>query len=326
MAEDTRDDVDAAWKEAVVKYLPDFLDLLFPHIHADVDWSRLPRFLDKELLSIAPAREGRGGKRRVVDALVELHRLAAPEIWVLVHVEIQAQKEAEFERRVYQCNARLCDHYYPQPVCSLVVLADRSPSWRPSLYQSELWGCRTTFSFPTAKLVDLRPKLAELESSTNPFALLVAGTLHIQGTRPSSPQRWAKKFSLLRKMYEAGFSGAQIREFFGMVDRIMKLTPEQEKLFYRELQKLEEGLGVRYISSVERIGLEKGLREGLEQGIEQGIERGIEQGIERGIERGRMQTLRDVARRMRSQGKSSIEIMESTGLTAEEFAAFDDAL
>ena len=34
------DDYDSPWKEALERYLPDFLALLFPEAHAGIDWSQ----------------------------------------------------------------------------------------------------------------------------------------------------------------------------------------------------------------------------------------------------------------------------------------------
>jgi len=32
-------DYDSPWKEALVRYLPHFLALFFPDVHAQIDWS-----------------------------------------------------------------------------------------------------------------------------------------------------------------------------------------------------------------------------------------------------------------------------------------------
>lgn len=44
-----RDDYDSPWKEALENRFPEFLALLFPTIHTEVDWSRGQEFLDKAL-------------------------------------------------------------------------------------------------------------------------------------------------------------------------------------------------------------------------------------------------------------------------------------
>ncbi|CAI8934754.1 hypothetical protein [Methylocaldum szegediense] len=43
-----RDDYDSPWKEALENRFPEFMALLFPAIHAEVDWHRDQIFLDKE--------------------------------------------------------------------------------------------------------------------------------------------------------------------------------------------------------------------------------------------------------------------------------------
>jgi hypothetical protein len=46
-----RSDHDSPWKEALEGYFPEFLALLFPRIHAGIDWMiRLPRTLENCLL------------------------------------------------------------------------------------------------------------------------------------------------------------------------------------------------------------------------------------------------------------------------------------
>ncbi|WP_373508847.1 hypothetical protein [Thiocapsa sp.] len=81
-----RDDHDSPWKEALEKYFEAFLALLFPAIHAEIDWSRGHRFLDKELQQIV--RDAKIG-RRYADKLVSVCRYDGQPAWVLVHVEVQ---------------------------------------------------------------------------------------------------------------------------------------------------------------------------------------------------------------------------------------------
>lgn len=46
-------DYDGAWKNALDAYFPDFLALLWPTLHAQIDWTHKPVFLDKELQRLA---------------------------------------------------------------------------------------------------------------------------------------------------------------------------------------------------------------------------------------------------------------------------------
>ncbi len=49
-ATDTSDkpDYDSPWKEALERFFPEFLALLFSAIYAEIDWSKGVQFLDKE--------------------------------------------------------------------------------------------------------------------------------------------------------------------------------------------------------------------------------------------------------------------------------------
>ncbi|WPL15301.1 hypothetical protein Thiowin_00188 [Thiorhodovibrio winogradskyi] len=53
-ATDTSDkpDYDSPWKEALERFFPEFLELLFPAIHAEIIWSKGVQFLDKEFQKI----------------------------------------------------------------------------------------------------------------------------------------------------------------------------------------------------------------------------------------------------------------------------------
>jgi hypothetical protein len=120
-------DYDSPWKEALDRYFEVFLALLFPHIHRLIDWSRGYESLDKEFQQVV--REAEVG-RRYVDKLVKVWTLDGVECWVLIHVEIQTTREAEFPRRMYVYNYRVFDRYN-RAVASLAVLADDDPDWRP---------------------------------------------------------------------------------------------------------------------------------------------------------------------------------------------------
>ena len=50
----------------------------------------------------------------------------------------------------------------------------------------------------------------------------------------------------------------------------MSLPEELEKGLWTEIQKFEEETKMEYVSSVERIGMQKGREEGIQQGIQQG--------------------------------------------------------
>ncbi len=72
---------------------------------------------------------------------------------VLIHVEVQAQRDRSFTRRMHVYNNRIFDGH-DRDVASLAVLADDDPEWRPRRYRRGLWGCTAGLTFRPVKLLD----------------------------------------------------------------------------------------------------------------------------------------------------------------------------
>jgi hypothetical protein len=240
-------------------YFRAFLALFFPHIHADIDWSRGHVFLDKELQKIVP-KAARG--RLYVDKLIKVWRNNGREAWVLIHVEVQTQREADFPKRMYDYNTRLT-HRYNRTVVSLAVLADDDPDWRPDHFEEELWGWSVQMGWPPLKLLDYANRVADLEGSQNPFAKVVLAHLKAleTGQDPAGRRTW--KLRLVRGLYERGFSKEDVRQLLRVIDWLMELPPRVQQRFEQELNEYEEGRRMPYVTSFERTGMRKMIEDAL---------------------------------------------------------------
>ncbi len=259
---DEHDDYDSPWKEAIEVYFEAFLALLFPEVHAGIDWSRGYEFLDKELQQVT--REAELGPR-VVDKLARVYCKDGAEAWVLVHVEVQGQPDPDFDRRMYVYNYRLFDRH-GRRVVSLAVLADDRATWRPSFFGYTLWGCEVSLRFPAVKLLDFVGRRGELERSPSPFAVLVMAHLDAQRTRGDSPARLQAKLGLVRELHRRGLGEREVRQLFRFIDWLLALPQELDRDFRREVEALKEEK-MPYVTSLERLGREEGLREGLEKAL-----------------------------------------------------------
>ncbi|CAN2041178.1 Cytosolic protein [Candidatus Magnetomoraceae bacterium gMMP-15] len=260
------DDFDSPWKDILTIYFKDFLEFFFPVIYSEIDWSRGYISLDKELRQITREAEIGG---RLADKLIRVWKKNGVETWVLVHVEIQAQKKIDFAHRVYVYNYRIHD-LYNLPVASLAVLADEHVSWHPSVYSQKLWGCNTAFKFPMVKILDYRNQTQELKKSINPFAIVVMAHLQTLETKKDRMKRCQYKTELTKNLYKYGFTKADILNLYGFIDWIMVLPEELESKFHYEIRKFEEENKMQYITTAERIGIKKGVQQGLQQGRNQG--------------------------------------------------------
>ena len=153
--------------------LPEFVAFARPELHDAIDWSRPPEFLDKELQAVA--RRAATG-RRDVDLLVKLWRRDGAEQWLLIHVEVQAWHEEQFDERMYLYHTLLFLRHR-RPIVSLAVLTDSRADWRAGEYAYDHWGCAVRFRYPVLKVFDWRGREGELTQSSNPFAQVALAQL-----------------------------------------------------------------------------------------------------------------------------------------------------
>jgi hypothetical protein len=267
-------DYDSPWKEALEHYFPEFMALFFPQAYGDIAWDRGHEFLDKELEKVV--RDAELGTR-LVDKLVKVQRRQGGEGLVLVHIEVQGQYDPDLAKRMYVYNYRLFDRY-DRPVVSLAVLGDERPGWRPDHYGYELWGCRVGIQFPVVKLLDYAASGDLLQASANPFAVLLQAHLRARETARDTPGRYRWKLELVKQLYDRGLSRDDVLQLFRFIDWVLALPAELERKFLTELEQWEEVRKMPYITSAERIGIEKGMQQGIQQGMQQGIQQGIQRG------------------------------------------------
>ena len=276
------DDYDSPWKETIECYFADFLALLFPELHALIDWNQEHVFLDQEFRAVV--RNARQGKR-TVDKLVRVHLKAGGSLCVYLHIEIQASREHNFQKRMYTYHYRIFDKL-DGLVGSFAVLADDEPGWNPGQYSYEIAGSRLKFEFPVVKLKAFEQRQDELLACDNPVAWIIVAHLTTRATRRHNDQRYQAKRHLIRMLLGKGWPEQKILHLLSVLDWILTLPEELEQSLWQEITADTEEPAMNYVTSIERIGIQKGLQLGLEQGLEQGLERGREQGREQGLEQG----------------------------------------
>ena len=152
------------------------MQFFFPQTAALINWERPHEFLDKEFQQIA--REAELG-RRYADKLVKVWQIRGEEIWLLIHVEIQAKSEDNFAQRMFSYNLQIFDKF-AKPAISLSILCDADLTWRPNQYGYNYPDCGLHFRFETVKLLDYQNRWTKLEKSDNPFATVVMAHLKTQ--------------------------------------------------------------------------------------------------------------------------------------------------
>ena len=246
------------------------MELCFPALAQEVDWTREIQFLEQELKRIS--RRASTGDR-CVDKLAKLWLHDGREHRILLHLELQAQQRVAYEEHVFEYNV-LARLFYKLPVASVAILADANPQWRPSAYRTELLGCRHTFEFPTAKLLDIARDEAALLANPNPFAIVILAQVRSMQSAKDVPTTYQWKKRLVQMGYDRGYSETTIVDLFTFIDWVMVLPEALELQFEEELTEFEKERSMEYITSIERRGISKGLNQGLQQGLNQGLQQG----------------------------------------------------
>jgi hypothetical protein len=261
-----RRDEDSAWKELLDRHFADFLKFFFPTIHAAIDWSRKPIFLDKELPKLGP-RHLRG--HRLADKLAKVWRKNGRPLFVILHGEIQGRAGAVFNERMYVYNYRIADRFNC-PVVSLGIVTGSTGQVVLGRYETKLWGCQTSFKFPVVKLDDWRGREAELLASTEPFALVVLAHLKVRAKKNTTAHKYAVKRELSLLLFERDYSTEYKQSILRFLDWMFRLPAPAELKLDKEIDALTGGKAMQFVTHWERRGEKRGRKLGRQEGREEG--------------------------------------------------------
>ena len=248
---------DTPWKKILDIYFENFISYCWPERYAEIDWKKGYKTLDKELSKIA---RNAPVTNRIIDKLIEVCLKNGEEAYVLVHLEVQGQPDTGFEERMFTYRYRLRDSH-KKPIASLAILIDANPEWRPGFYKEELWGSSMEMRFPIIKLIDYQSRIKELEASTNPFASVILAQLATL-EKKSPEAKLTSKINLIKWLYTRSWKREDILTLLTFMDWVLALPEELELKCKEAIAILEEELHVDYMTSFERMGIEKGLQQG----------------------------------------------------------------
>lgn len=252
----SRSGQDTAWKEILDCYFKDFVHYCLHDLVLLIDWDKPIISLDKELQAIT---KGSGNGKRLLDKLFKVFLKEGHEQWILIHIEIQGKKEEAFAKRMFTYAYRIWDKYQ-QALVNCALLTDANKNWRPSSYEVKCAGSKLRSEFITIKLLDYQNKKTELENSDNVFASVILVQLAaIESQSQSAELRKNIKFALTKRLYDKGFSRQEISNLYRFIDWLIGLPLEFEVDYLSRVYELEEARNMPYISTAEKIGIEKGI-------------------------------------------------------------------
>lgn len=258
---------DLLWKGVMEDLFGDFLHFFFPAAASDFDLERGVAFLDKELDRLLPAPGRATEGVRFADKLARVFLKDGSENYLLVHVEIQAQKGKEdFAQRMFRYWYRIRDKYRV-PVTALAILIDSDEDFHPRVYREKCLDTELTYVFNTYKV--LRQNEDALLRDPNPFALVVLTALKALKNKGAGDGKLLDiKRGLLREMLARDLDPKRRKAIFNFMDYTLHLREEEaQEAFEQEVNQITE----RSITmGTEEFLLQEARLEGEAHGVEQG--------------------------------------------------------
>ncbi len=273
-----REDQDTPWKNILQVYFRDFMEFCLSEIAQQIDWTRGYESLDKELSAIA--RYAKTGNR-LVDKLMKVWMKGGDELWILIHIEVQGNPDHMLEERMFVYRYRLRD-FYKRPIISIAILTDGNPGWRPNEYEESYYGCSLSMRYLVVKILDYADKRQELEAMNNPFATVILAQLAVLKTRKNPQARYDTKLALTRKLYEKGWDREDVLQLYTLIDWLIALPKELMLNYHKEITHIEEEQKMAYITTAERIGMQKGIAQ-AEANMEKYVTTAERIGMQKGI-------------------------------------------
>ena len=236
---------DSPWKVALKNFLPQGMELFFPQSYQQIDWSKKVSFLDTNLENLIKDSET-GNK--IADCLVEVNLLNGQEVYLLLHVEVQGDRDTNFAERMYLYNSAIYSRYRKK-VTSFAILADVNKDWLPEPFRYSYLGGETLLRYPTVKLLDYN--LEELQASSNPFAAIVEANLKTKVTTNDLNTRLSEKVRIIKGLYQRNFTKDEIIQLFRAINWMMDLSDELQLEFSNIWRAYEREMNMPYLMDFE---------------------------------------------------------------------------
>jgi len=261
---------DELWKAIIEEFFVEFLELFYPTLIPQIDFTKEFDFLDKDLPKLFPKAEEIARK---ADRIVKVPLIGGGSQWLIIHIEIQGYKDPKFARRMFTYYYRLADRF-DIPIAAMVIYSDNNKKNRVNKYETSCFNTQLLYKFDTYVIVDHTTE--EYEAMDNPFAIIFQTALTgILGNKKDE-ELLELKIQLFRKLLTKGYKKEQIQRLATFIKEYVRFSKSD---FYHKFDKRSEELSknrksMGIIETVIRYRSEEAVAQAKEQGIEKGIEKG----------------------------------------------------
>ncbi len=227
-------DFDILWKEIIGFFIEDFVAFFMHDLYPKVDFKKKPDFWDKELDKIFG--DGKQKDVRHCDKLVRLHLKNGKDCWILVHIEVQKERNHELPKRMFRYFYRISDKYEEETsgIEAIAILLSNVGENKYDQYVYEYGETKLVYNYRTYPIFSESEE--DLLKNKNPFSIVILASRYaIQ--HKEEQQKASFKFKLAKLAFGRGYTREVIIQLLTFVYFVIELPDEDEKEFEDEMRK-----------------------------------------------------------------------------------------
>jgi hypothetical protein len=266
---------DQALKTALENRFKQMLQIFWVDMYDYIDWSYELEYLNKEFPRQSLSDEEKG---QIVDSLVKVKVFSEETPFVILHTEIQAQKDVDMMSRMsrmFRYQKCVESRYRDIPVQQNLILADTDPFYRPDFYtlQNKPF-VDIKIPVKTVKILDYYNQLTydnvhlEQKNIAYFFILLILDGMFIG--KHNQPAVFNAKKSLLEAMDRCGHREEDIRLVVLVASFVLVLRDLRLSEKWKEEVSMQKQLGsnaVKWFVNEEFWSFKEGKAEGKAEGV-----------------------------------------------------------
>lgn len=248
-------DHDPLFKELLTTFFGEFIELFLPEVATYLERDSI-EFLDKEVFTDVTA-----GERYEADLIVKAE-FQGQESFFLIHVENQAQHQADFGKRMFRYFSRLSEKF-DLPVYPVVVFSYNSPKTPESNVYQVVFPNKVVlqFNYDVIQLNQLNWR--DFVQQPNPVASALMAKMNI-----AAKDRRRVKFECLRLLATLRLDPAKMQLISGFIDTYLRLSSQEERLLRADIARMEPNereVIMRIVTSWMEEGIEQGKQQGKQE-------------------------------------------------------------
>ncbi|MEK3888283.1 transposase [Bacillus sp. FSL K6-3431] len=237
---------DQLFKQLIHTYFAEFLEVFFPEVHDQVDFSLIKPLSEEMYTDLID------GESRKADIVIET-KLKGHDTLIIIHVEPQSYGQKDFNKRMYHYFSLLYNRYR-KPILPIAIFS----------YDENRYECNEfTISFPFFHVLSFQFLLLELRKmnwrdyihSNNPVAAVLMSKM-----RYTEKEKVQLKLDFLRMLIKMELDPAKAELINGFFESYLSLNEREEQALMEEMKQLTPD-EADFLSKLPNSWKENGLKE-----------------------------------------------------------------